>query len=139
MNLVISKGPEPATVPDVTNKSVAAAVDALEAAGFVPVTVDAYSDDVPEGKVISTDPAGAQVVGKGSEVRVYVSIGPEFEEIKMPDLRGSSLAEAKTKLDSLGLRYSVIQSCAGGSTVVETDPIAGTTLRENDKVALFVC
>lgn len=139
VNLVVSKGPEPVAVPDVTGKSAAAAAKALEAAGFVPAPVDAYSDDVPEGDVISTDPAGGQVIGKGAEVRIYVSIGPEFEEVKMPDLRGVSLSAAQAKLKELGLRYRVIESCAGGSTVVETDPLAGTTLRENDTVALFVC
>jgi len=139
VDLVVSKGPEPISVPDVTDKSADAAARALEAAGFTPVTVDAYSDDVPKGDVISTDPAGGQVIAKGSEVRVYVSMGPEFEEMKMPDLRGASLSEAKTKLDGMGLRYSVIRSCAGGTIVVETDPIAGTTVRENDRVALFVC
>ena len=139
VDLVVSKGPEPVSVPDVTKDPVGAALKALEAAGFVPVTVDAYSDDVPEGDVISTDPAGGQVVGKGTEVRVYVSVGPEFKEVKVPDLRGESLSAAQAKLTSLGLRYRVIQSCAGGSTVVETDPIAGTTVRENDRVALFVC
>ncbi|MBW3593979.1 MAG: Stk1 family PASTA domain-containing Ser/Thr kinase [Actinobacteria bacterium] len=139
VDLEISKGPEPVTVPDVTNKSAAAASRALKAAGFAPNVVEAFSDDVAKGKVISTDPAGGQVIGKGSEVRIYVSIGPEFKELKMPDLRGSSLSDAQAKLKNLGLRYRVIQSCAGGSTVVETDPIAGTTVRENDKVALFVC
>jgi len=139
VDLVVSKGPEPVSVPDVTAKSAAAAMRALEAAGFVAVAVDSYSDEVPEGEVISTDPAGGQVVGKGSEVRVYVSIGPEFKEMRMPDLRGMSLSGAKAKLDGMGLRYSVIHSCAGGETVVETDPIAGTKVRENDRVALFVC
>ena len=139
VDLVISKGPEPIEVPNVTGESAAAAAKTLEAAGFAPVTVDAYSDDVPKGDVISTDPAGGQVIGKGSEIRIYVSIGPEFKELKMPDLRGMSLGPAQDKLESMGLQYSVIQSCAGGSTVVETDPIAGTTVYENDKVALFVC
>ena len=139
VDLVISKGPEPVTVPDVTDRSASAATKTLEAAGFVAVTVNTYSDDVAKGDVISTDPAEGQVIGKGSEVRVYVSIGPEFRELKMPDLRGVSLGAAKTKLDGMGLRYRVIRSCAGGSTVVETDPIAGTTVRENHRVALFVC
>ena len=139
VNLVVSKGPEPVPVPDVTKDPVGAAVKALEDAGFAPVTVDAFSEVVPEGHVISTDPTGGQVVGKGSEVRIYVSIGPEFKEVKVPDLRGEPVSAAQSKLSSLGLRYRVIQSCAGGSTVVETDPIAGTTVRENDRVALFVC
>ena len=139
VDLVVSKGPEPVEVPNVVGNSAAAASKALEAAGFVPVVVEAYSDDVDEGKVISTDPAASQVVPKGGEVQIYVSIGPEFKELKMPDLRGATVSDAQSRLTDLGLRYRVIQSCAGGSTVVETDPIAGTTVRENDRVALFVC
>lgn len=139
VDLVVSKGPEPIEVPAVVGMSGDKAADAIEAAGFVPVRVEEYSDDVDEGKVISTDPSGGVVAGKGGEVRIYVSLGPEFEELKMPDLRGSSLSDAQARLSGMGLRYRVIQSCSGGSTVVETDPIAGTTVRENDRVALFVC
>lgn len=139
VDLVVSKGPEPIEVPDVVGMPGDKAAGALEAAGFVPVPVDAYSDDVDEGKVISTDPVGGVVAGKGGEIRIYVSIGPEFEELRMPDLRGASLSDAQAKLSSMGLRYRVIESCPGGTTVVETDPLAGTTVRENDRVGLFVC
>ena len=139
VDIVVSKGPQPVEIPSVIGKSYEKAAASLEAAGFVPIQVEAYSNDVENGKVISTDPSGGSVIGKGSEVRVYVSIGPEFEEVKMPDLRGVDLSEAEQKLASLNLRWRVIQSCAGGSMVVETDPIAGTTVRENDRVALFVC
>jgi serine/threonine-protein kinase len=139
VDLVVSKGAEPIEIPDVTGMPAADAASAIESAGFVPVTVEEYSDDVDEGDVIATDPPGGQVSGKGGEVRIIVSLGPEFEELKMPDLRGSSLSDAQAKLSGMGLRYRVIQSCSSGSTVVETDPIAGTTVRENDRVALFVC
>ena len=139
VDLVVSKGPEPIEVPNVVGMSASEAAKAIEAAGFVPVTVEEYSDEVDEGEVIGTDPPGGQVFGKGGDIRIIVSLGPEFEELKMPDLRGMSLSDAQAKLSGMGLRYRVIQSCAGGSTVVETDPIAGTTVRENDRVALFVC
>ena len=139
VNVVVSKGPQPIQVPDVIGKSADAAEEALRASGFVPIPVDAFSDDVKEGKVISTDPSGGSVIGKGSEVRIYVSIGPEFKEVKVPDLRGVSLSEAQAKLATLKLKWRVIQSCAGGSMVVETDPIAGTTVKEGDRIALFVC
>jgi len=34
----------------------------------------------------------------------------------------------------------VVQSCGGnGTMVVDSDPIAGVSVRENDVVALFVC
>jgi serine/threonine-protein kinase len=138
INLVVSKGPEPIAVPDVTGKPVAAAMQTLKDAGFAPVSVDAYSDEVPEGKVISTDPTGSEVVSRGNEVQVYVSVGPRFAEFKMPDVRGSGVDEARTKLEGMGLIVSVVQSCAG-DTVVETQPIAGTPVHEHDKVALFVC
>ncbi|HET7482898.1 MAG TPA: Stk1 family PASTA domain-containing Ser/Thr kinase [Actinomycetota bacterium] len=138
VGLVVSKGPEPVAVPDVVGKSRGAALDALRSEGFVPVPVDAYSDDVPEGKVVSTDPATGEVIGRGSEIRVYISVGPRFAEVTMPDVRGMGVDEAKAKLTALGLRVHVVQSCPG-SIVVETQPIAGTKLHEHDTVALFVC
>jgi len=72
-------------------------------------------------------------------VNVNVSIGPEFEKLRLPDVRGKPLEEARGQLESLGLRVRVVQSCDGGSVVNETDPISGTFVRENDLIALFVC
>lgn len=141
VDLVVSKGPEPTEVPDVTSTTGEKAERILDKAGLVPKLISAYSDDVPEGRVISTDPIATAVIGEGSEVQVYVSIGPQFEKLKMPDVRNMNVDSARAKLERLGLRVEVVQSgqCEGGSTVVETDPIAGSTVRENDKVALFVC
>ena len=141
VDLVVSKGPEPTEVPNVVGKKAAKAEAILEDAGLVPRLIDAYSDDVEEGHVISTDPIATSMIGEGSEVQVYVSIGPQFEKLKMPDVRNMSVDSARAKLEGLGLRVEVVESgqCKGGSTVVETDPIAGETVRENDKVAVFVC
>jgi serine/threonine-protein kinase len=106
----------------------------------VPVRVDSYSDDVANGKVVSTEPGSKVTAPEGGEVEVFVSIGPEFEELTMPDVRNLSLEQAQSKLESKGLRVDVVQSCGGnGTLVVESDPVAGRTIRENTVVALFVC
>jgi serine/threonine-protein kinase len=139
INMTVSKGPEPTPVPNVLDMSAKKAEAAIRDAGLVPVLIDAYSDDVPKGKVISTDPIAGDVIGEGSEINVYVSIGPEFKKIRMPDVRGMDVDSARSKLESLQLRVQVIQSCEGGQTVVESNPLAGEMVRENEKVALFVC
>ncbi|MGH2747760.1 MAG: Stk1 family PASTA domain-containing Ser/Thr kinase [Actinomycetota bacterium] len=140
IRLVVSKGPRPVAIPEVVGLPTAEAKKILKDAGLVPVVAEAYSDEVKAGKVIAIAPGAGVSVDEGSEIEVTVSLGPEFKKVKMPDVRNMNVDAAVKKLEDLGLRTRVVQSCGGGGTVVsETDPIAGTTIRQNDLVALFVC
>ena len=139
VDLIVSRGPEPLDVPDVSGLQAKRAAAQLRAAEFVPVVIESYSNNVPAGKVVSTSPAAGGVALQGSEIEVYVSIGPEFEALKMPDVTGMGVDAARQRLEKLGLRVKVVESCEGGNVVAETEPLAGTTVYENDPVALFVC
>ena len=139
IDITVSKGPRELEVPDVAGMQQAKGVAKLKDAGLTPVVVETYSDDVPEGRIAATDPESAALVSEASEIEVYVSIGPEYEKLRLPDVRGLQVGDARGQLESLGLRVRVVQSCDGGSVVNETEPISGTVVRENDLIALFVC
>lgn len=138
VDLVVSKGPQPLEVPDVTGFVAAKGVARLEEAGFAPVTIDAYSDTVKKGRVISTSPGPDEIAPEASEIEVYVSIGPQYKMVTMPDVRGMGVEAARSELEGLGLKVRVERPCPG-ETVVETHPIPGTKIRQNTTVALFVC
>lgn len=139
VELEVSRGPRPRPIPDVSSMSSLQAVRALKRAGFVPVIDKTYSDRAPARAVIGTAPRAGQRIPAGSEVDLRISVGPRFRELAMPDVRGEPGAAARTALEGLGLRVRVVDSCSGGTIVVESDPIAGTAIRENDTVALFLC
>lgn len=140
VDLVVSKGPQSIGVPDVTGMTVEKAKETLIAAGFQVAVTEVYSDDVAPGKVVGTSPAGGAEAPEGSTIEIQKSMGPEFEELIMPDVRNMSLDAARSKLEGLGLRVSVQEVTSGctNGTVVDTDPLPGTKVRENDRVALFV-
>ena len=140
VNLVVSKGPRMVGVPEITGLSKKEAVAAIRAVGLEPVVVDAYSDEVAAGELVGTNPAAGTSVAEGSKVEILVSVGPRYEELEMPDVRGMTVHAATAQLEGMGLRVQVRQSCGGGGSIVaDTDPISGTTIRENDLVVLFVC
>jgi serine/threonine protein kinase/beta-lactam-binding protein with PASTA domain len=139
IDVVVSRGPQPLDVPDVAGLPADAAVERLEETGFTTETIDSYSDVVPSGDVISTTPEAGDVVVAGSEIDVYVSIGPEFAEIEVPDVRGMTEDQARAQLEALGLSVRIPETCPGGSLVIETEPISGSMVEEGDEVALFVC
>lgn len=140
VDLVISKGPRSIAVPDVTGMSVAKAKEILLGAGFEVSVTDAYSDDIPVDKVVGTVPGVGAEAPEGSMIEIQRSIGREFEELTMPDVRNMSLDAARAKLEGLGLRVSVQEVNSGCSsyTVADTDPLPGAKVHENDRVALFV-
>ncbi|MEA2446554.1 MAG: eukaryotic-like serine/threonine-protein kinase, partial [Actinomycetota bacterium] len=138
VDLVTSKGPQPTSIPAVEGLKLEKAKGELEAAGFAVVVTNAYSDDIEEGRVIETDPPAASVAPEGSTITMYVSVGPQYKTLKMPDVRGMNVDAATAQLEGRGLRVHVEQSCPG-TTVVETNPPAGTTVQEHQLVALFVC
>jgi serine/threonine-protein kinase len=140
VDVVVSKGPQSIGVPDVTGMTVEKAKEMLIAAGFEVTVTDVYSDDVAPGKVVGTVPGGGGDAPEGSTIEIQKSIGPEFAVVVMPDVRNMPLSQARAKLLALGLRVSVqeVNSGSGDPLVVDSDPLPGTKIRENDRVALFV-
>jgi serine/threonine-protein kinase len=69
VNVVVSRGPQPVAVPDVSGKTVADAMSALKAAGLTPATnvPGALQSVLP---ATSTNPAAGTQVAKGSTVTI---------------------------------------------------------------------
>jgi eukaryotic-like serine/threonine-protein kinase len=140
VDIVVSKGPQSIGVPDVTGMSVDKAKETLLAAGFEVTVTEVYSDDIAAGKVVGTVPGGGGDAPEGSTIEIQKSIGPEFAVVVMPDVRNMYLSAARAELEALGLRISVqeVNGGCGDPTVVDSDPLPGEKIRENDRVALFV-
>ncbi|WP_406344981.1 Stk1 family PASTA domain-containing Ser/Thr kinase [Streptomyces sp. NBC_00648] len=128
-------------VPAVIGQSESAAKKRLTDAGLAVKKVDRrYSDTVKRGTVIETDPeTGARVRGNAS-VTVVVSRGPEM--VKVPDVSGKPLADAKKALAGAGLTPGAVTEEFNEDTdqgsVVSTDPAAGAPRRADTAVALVV-
>jgi serine/threonine-protein kinase len=105
--IVVSTGTSKGTIPDVRNKPVDQARDELTAAGFkVGQTTTQDDPDVKLNYVISTDPEVNTRAPKGTTVNLVVSTGM----VKVPDLTGKPLGEARSTLKSLGLTVKVKSS-----------------------------
>ncbi len=129
------------TTPGVIGLSKNAAEQKLDAAGLDTEWGDeAYSETVPAGKVVRTDPdAGSRVVSGGT-VTVVLSLGKERYDV--PKLMGMSVDEAQDALTGTNLGYGQSvghwSDTAPEGTVLGSDPKAGTTLRPDTAVDLIV-
>lgn len=75
VSLVISRGVEPITMPNVLNKPESEARAALSALGLNVTTTSDYSNDVPEGNVISQSVVEGKAVEKGATITLVISMG----------------------------------------------------------------
>ncbi len=115
-------------VPDLVDQAQAAAEAALTQQGLEVGTVTtAASGTVPEGAVISTDPAAGQTVDEGTTVDLVVSAGPDTETI--PNVVGLSEAAARANLENAGftrINTNQVPSTERSGDVVSVSPDEGT-------------
>lgn len=107
IKMIVSKGAEKKTVPDVRGKAESEARSQIEGAGLVvdPTVTYEYSDSVAEGKVISQSIAGGKKVEAGTSVKLTVSSGKKPEEkVDVPNLGGMTYTQAKSVLEGKGLK-----------------------------------
>ncbi|MBX3284496.1 MAG: PASTA domain-containing protein [Actinobacteria bacterium] len=135
--LVVSKGPEPRVVPSgLRGSPEASAKESLAALRLEPAVTRSYSDDVPEGVVISVLPREGSTVPRGSTVTLEVSRGPNL--VAVPSIRSaSSIAEAVAILKNAGLTAGSISGPATGSPS-RTSPAAGTMVRRGSTVNIVL-
>ncbi|MBE6718654.1 MAG: DUF5050 domain-containing protein [Ruminococcaceae bacterium] len=92
INIVVSKGIEQITLPDVNDCTVAEAEDTLKKLGFSVITNEDYSSTINKGNVISQSvPAGYQA-DKGSTITITVSKGAN--PIAVPNTIGTTPSNA---------------------------------------------
>jgi serine/threonine-protein kinase len=134
--LIVSKGPTPVPVPDVSNRTYDEAAAALAAQGFKATRNDVFDDKVDTGKVVGTDPPGGQSAPKGSTITVNVSKGPEL--VAVPNnLVGKTVEQASQILQAAGLIPDV-ENYAPGKTVRAVSPKEGTQVKKGSKVSLIL-
>ena len=105
VDLVVSKGPEPVELKDVTGRKESVAVKRLEDAGLQVTLTREFSESVPDGRVVTMDPQAGTTVDSGSTVALVVSKGPP--PVEVPDLIDLRRGAAVEALERLGLRAQI--------------------------------
>jgi len=145
--LVVSSGPAPRLLPELTNVTIDQATATLEGLGLVIVTGEPqFSDTVPLDVVLSwTVPdsptlVAGDTVTKGTVVQVVLSSGPEPRTV--PELTGTALAVATTALDAETLLIAVgleeFSATIPIGHVISQSPIAGTVVEFGTTVTVIL-
>lgn len=136
VTIYVSLGPAPVPVPDVTGKTQAQAIQKLKKAGFKVEVRNKASGNVPQGRVIDTDPPPDTNVAVGETVTLIVSSGQKT--VTVPDVTGTDRFSAESQLRSVGLvvNQESTDSDAPENQVVNQSPPAGAEIKKGSEVTI---
>jgi serine/threonine-protein kinase len=139
VRLLVSRGPEQVTVPDVTGLSRESAESRLRDEGLA-VSVEEQESEEPEGDVISQSPGGGTEVPRGETVTITVSTGQP--QVTVPDVMGLGEARASARLSSAGLspvrEERPVTDPAEDGVVIEQRPGGGGQLEKGSDVVIVI-
>lgn len=143
LEIKISLGEQTGEMPDFTGKSLEYTENYLNSMEIEVriLTEEIYDDEIEEGYVVSTDPKKGSSLKKGDIVTVYVSKGKEMNTVRVPDLRGNTLENARSILASLKLSVYVFEdfnSTVPEGSVITQSPAAETEVEEGSVITLTV-
>ena len=137
----ISSGTEEIQVPDVKDYSQTDAEAMLKELGLKTAVQKANSNEITIGNVVSTDPEVGTSVKAGDTVTLTISIGEGDTAVRVPNVIGTSEADAKSTLSQLGLLVSVQtgndQSVNEGE-VYKQSVDSGTRVNTGETITIYV-
>ncbi|WFD09096.1 Stk1 family PASTA domain-containing Ser/Thr kinase [Tepidibacter hydrothermalis] len=99
----VSKGGEPVTVPNVVRKTLESVEDILKESDLKEGVIDYEFSSLPEGTIISQKPRAFTEVEQGTGIDFIVSKGEEVKLVKVPNVVGKTLEDARILLVELGI------------------------------------
>lgn len=127
--------------PDIVGQSIEQARTTLAAAGLsLEVGSEEFSETVPAGVVIASDPSAGSDVREQGTVTVTASKG--LERYTVPDVTGQSVAQATSTLGgipvTIGAQGEAFSVKAPAGAVAGTEPAAGTSVKRDTVVRLLI-
>jgi beta-lactam-binding protein with PASTA domain len=142
-HVIVSLGPQSATIPPLTDLTLRAARIELLRGGLQAGEVSsAYLGGAGDDVVLQQDPAPGTSNVTSPHVDMLVSLGQRPAAYVMPDLIGQSLNEAESKLAGIGLKLPklTLTPLPGGlhGTVLGQTPARGARLEASTQVELQI-
>jgi serine/threonine-protein kinase len=135
VDVVISEGPAPRTVPGLAGLTQAQAEAELKGEGLRAEVVTRFDDEVDKGVVIGSEPGSGATVARGTTVTVEVSKGRDL--VTVPDIIDRTLEELNKALEDAGLRSGDVSGNAKGRPAA-TDPASGAVVDRGTAVDIFL-
>ncbi len=141
----VSLGENVIIVKDYTNRDSADVFRELNKEGIQYEEMSAYSNDIPSGNVIRTEPAASEEFSTDEILMVYVSQGPQETKVSVPPLEGLDLNTAKSLLMTYRLRIANIKEVDADDyddkapgTIVKQSPEAGSMVPAGTSIDVMV-
>lgn len=127
--------------PDVVGQTFEQAKEDLAGTELtIAATEQSYSETIPVGVIITTDPAAGDGINPGGTLNATVSLGPE--RYPVPDVKGKSPEIAATEIAAVDLvvggRVEAFDNIFPRGVVVRTEPKIGTPLKPGATVDLIL-
>ena len=139
ITLTVSAGIEPVKVPDLRNKPLIEAEKTLADAGFKVSVVEEFSDTAEAGVVIRQSVKGGKTADKGSNIKLFISKGPDL--VIVPNIKGMTLEKAEKTAYDAGLRLDKEIKCSNKvkeGNIISQHIKAGETAKRNSTVFVEV-
>jgi serine/threonine protein kinase/beta-lactam-binding protein with PASTA domain len=128
------------TVPPVAGETTEDASAILKSAELGVIVLTDFSDDVPSGLVVKTEPDAQEQIGKGETVKLFVSKGLRMEIV--PVVTGILEVDALDKLRESGFEAGnkdpVYSDTAPDGEIISTSPAADESVPWNTPINLVV-
>ncbi len=145
ITIKVSKGPAPEVklMENLINQKQDIAKNFLTKQGILFLVQTENSDTIEKDNVIRTNPAAGEEIKDGQTVILYISMGPEMKDAKVPSVVNQSLETAKTILNMQGVKIDIQVMEENNDTVekgdiIRTEPAAGEMMKTGDTVIIYI-
>ena len=142
--VIVSQGPEPVDIPDLTGMSTNQAESTLNNVGLLTV-VSSQTVEVPIssgllGNVADQTPNAGVTVEVGTEVTVMLGVATQ---VAVPNVEGMTVPDAQTAAANVGLNVDILGTVVTGDQALDglvqsQDPAAATLVDEGSFVQLVI-
>ena len=143
IKVTVSMGEEPPIkyMEDLIGQTEDDAKSLLRGQNMNPLVHEEFSDDVPEGRVVRTDPVEGTELKAGQTVHLYISKGPVIQKEKMPLVEDLKLERALKVLEDAGfknVKTEYVESDKDMDVVLDQSVVYNTEIDVTTEIILTV-
>ncbi|MEF9982938.1 MAG: Stk1 family PASTA domain-containing Ser/Thr kinase [Oscillospiraceae bacterium] len=137
IKIKVSGGQKVVAIPDIVGNDSETAYQKLKDAGLEYTPIEMFHEAIPLGSIVYLEPGVGSQVPSGTNVTVYVSMGPENKVVPVPPMVGLNIKDIQTLLENYKLKIggqSYAESDLPRGTIIAHDPDANAQVVEGSYV-----